>query len=78
MNVRLMNMPCTSLGEMAEVTDKIFTPAAAETIPLPPILGILERDGPPSLARNPEIFRSTTRSIHRRIRDRRNCGIPLE
>ena len=31
-------MPCTSLSEMAEVTDKIFTPAAAETIPLPPIL----------------------------------------
>ena len=38
MDVRLMNMPCTSLSEMAEVTDKIFTPAAAETIPLPPIL----------------------------------------
>ena len=38
MDVRLMNMPCTSLGEMAEVTGKIFTPAAAETIPLPPIL----------------------------------------
>ena len=36
MDVRLMNMPCTSLGEMAEVTNKIFTPAAAETIPLPP------------------------------------------
>ena len=38
MDVRLMNMLCTSLSEMAEVTDKIFTPAAAETIPLPPIL----------------------------------------
>ena len=38
MDVRLMNMPWTSLSEMAEVTDKIFTPAAAETIPLPPIL----------------------------------------
>ena len=37
-DVRLMNMPCTTLSEMAEVTDKIFTPAAAETIPLPPIL----------------------------------------
>ena len=37
-DVRLMNMPCTSLSEIAEVTDKIFTPAAAETIPLPPIL----------------------------------------
>ena len=36
MDVRKMNMPCTSLNEMAEVTDKIFTPAAAETIPLPP------------------------------------------
>ena len=33
-----MNMPYTSLCEMAEVTDKIFTPVAAETIPLPPIL----------------------------------------
>ena len=33
-----MNMPCTTLSEMAEVTDKIFTPAAAETIPLSPIL----------------------------------------
>ena len=38
MDVRLMNMPCTTLNEMAEVTDKMFTPAAAETIPLPPIL----------------------------------------
>ena len=33
-----MNTPFTSLSEMAEVTNKIFTPAAAETIPLPPIL----------------------------------------
>ena len=33
-----MNMPCTTLNEMAEVTDKMFTPAAAETIPLSPIL----------------------------------------
>ena len=38
MDVRLMNMPCTTLNEMAEVTDKIFTPAGTETIPLPPIL----------------------------------------
>ena len=38
MVVRVMNMPCTSLSEMAEVTDKIIAPAAAETIPLPPIL----------------------------------------
>ena len=38
MDVGVMNMPCTSLSEMAEVTDKIFAPAAAETIPLPPIL----------------------------------------
>ena len=38
MDVRLMNMPCTTLSEMAEVTDKLFTPAAAETIPLLPIL----------------------------------------
>ena len=38
MDVRSMNMPFTSLSEMAEVTNKIFTPAAAETIPLPPIL----------------------------------------
>ena len=38
MDVSLMNMPCTSLCEMAEVIDKIFTPAAAETIPLPPTL----------------------------------------
>ena len=43
-DVRLMNMPCTSLDEMAEVTDKIFTPAAAETIPLPPDPSILKRD----------------------------------
>ena len=40
MDVRLMNMPCTTLNEMAEVTDKIFTPAGTETIPLPPILCI--------------------------------------
>ena len=38
MDVRVMNMPCTSLSEMAEVTDKIFAPTAAETIPLPPIV----------------------------------------
>ena len=38
MDVRVMNMTCTSLSEMAKVTDKIFAPAAAETIPLPPIL----------------------------------------
>ena len=38
MDVRLMNMLGTSLSEMVEVTNKIFTPAAAETIPLPPIL----------------------------------------
>ena len=38
MDARLINMPCTSLSEMTEVTDKVFTPAAAETIPLPPIL----------------------------------------
>ena len=37
-DVRVMNMPCTSLSEMAEVTDKIFAPAVAETMPLPPIL----------------------------------------
>ena len=39
MDVRVMNVPCTSLSsEMAEVTDKIFTPVAAETIPLSSIL----------------------------------------
>ena len=38
MDIRVMNMPCTSLSEMAEGTDKIFAPAAAKTIPLPPIL----------------------------------------
>ena len=38
MDVRVMNVPCTSLSEMAEVTDKIFAPVAAETIPLPSIL----------------------------------------
>ena len=38
MDVRLMNMPCTTLNEMAEVTDKIFTPTGTETIPLPPIM----------------------------------------
>ena len=38
MNFRVMNIPCTSLSDMEEVTDKIFTPAAAETIPLPPML----------------------------------------
>ena len=38
MVVRLINMPCTSLSEMAGVIDKIITPAAAGKIPLPPIL----------------------------------------
>ena len=37
-DVRVMNMPCTSLSEIAEVTDKIFTPAVAETIPLSSVL----------------------------------------
>ena len=37
-DVRAMNMPCTSLSKMAEVIDKIFAPVAAETIPLPSIL----------------------------------------
>ena len=35
MDLKVMNMPCTSLCEMAEVTDKIFTSAAAETTPFP-------------------------------------------
>ena len=40
MDVRVMNLPCTSLEEMAEVTCKVFGPAAnhAETIPFPPLL----------------------------------------
>ena len=38
MDVRIMNMPCTTLNEMAEVTDKVFTQAGTETIPLPPLL----------------------------------------
>ena len=38
MGVRVMNMPCTSLEDMLEVTCKILDPAAAETIPLPSIL----------------------------------------
>ena len=40
MDVRVMNLPCTSLEEMAEVTCKVFGPTAnhAETIPFPPVL----------------------------------------
>ena len=38
MDVRVMNMQCSSLHEMIEVTCKIFAPAAAETIPFPSIL----------------------------------------
>ena len=38
MDVRILNMPCTTLNEMAEVTDKMFTQAGTETIPLPPLL----------------------------------------
>ena len=40
MDVRVMNLPCTSLEEMAEVTCKVFGPALnhAETIPFPPLL----------------------------------------
>ena len=64
MDVRLMNMPCTSLSEKAEVTNKIFTPAAAETIPLPPILCRLECNRSPHPARYIEILRYTTHPIH--------------
>ena len=40
MDVQVMNLPCSSLEEMAEVTCKIFGPAAnhSETIPFPPLL----------------------------------------
>ena len=40
MDVRVMNLPCTSLEEMTEVTCKVFGPAAnhTETIPFPPLL----------------------------------------
>ena len=40
MDVRVMNLPCTSLEEMAEATCKVFGPTVnhAETIPFPPIL----------------------------------------
>ena len=40
MDVRVMNLPCTSLEEMAEVTCKVFGPTVnhTETIPFPPIL----------------------------------------
>ena len=38
LDVRVMNMLCTLLSEMAEVTDKMFAPASAETIPLPLVL----------------------------------------
>ena len=40
MDVRVMNLPCSSLEEMAEVTCKVFGPTAnhSETIPFPPIL----------------------------------------
>ena len=40
MDVRVMNLPCSSLEEMAEVTCKVFglTANHSETIPFPPIL----------------------------------------
>ena len=40
MDVRVMNLPCTSLEEMTEVTCKVFGPAVnhTETIPFPPLL----------------------------------------
>ena len=38
MEVEIMNWPCTSLGEMLEVTSKIIGRAATETIPFPPVL----------------------------------------
>ena len=39
-DVRVMNLPCSSLEEMAEVTCKVFGPTAnlSETIPFPPVL----------------------------------------
>ena len=33
-----MNMPCSSLNELVEVTCKVFTPLAAETIQFSPML----------------------------------------
>ena len=40
MGVRLMNLFCSSLEDMAEVTCKVFGPTAnpTETIPFPPLL----------------------------------------
>ena len=40
MDVRAMNLPCSSLEDMAEVTCKVFGPAPnpTETIPFPPLL----------------------------------------
>ena len=40
MDIQVMNLPCSSLEEMPEVTCKIFGPAAnhSETIPFPPLL----------------------------------------
>ena len=40
MDVRVMNLPCSSLEDMAEVTGKVFGPAPnpTETIPFPPVL----------------------------------------
>ena len=38
MDVKIMNMPCSTLEDMIEVTCKVFGPALAETIPFPPLL----------------------------------------
>ena len=38
MDVKIMNMPCSTLEDMIEVTCKVFGPALTETIPFPPLL----------------------------------------
>ena len=54
-DVLVMNMPCSSLGEMIEVTCQIFTPAAAEFTPFPTYLTTATAQ-PPCTAGHVEIL----------------------
>ena len=69
----VMNMPCTFLSEMAEVTDKMFTPAAAETIPLLPFLVYSNIIDHLALRGTLRYFELGPALIHRRLRNGLCC-----
>ena len=51
-----MNMPCTSLSEMAEVTDKLFDASGGRNNTTSSHVSLFQRNGPPSSARDTEVL----------------------